>query len=420
MSRKVYLMSIFLNLVLFIDLTLSAALLSTTSGIYKGRTVNFEGISVQQYLGIQYARVERRFQRATPIVRNNDDVKNATSFAPFCKPTAGSCAGSSNSNTSKPFCTITYGVFLAESIPNEQCLFLNVFIPNREKPNRKQALFMWIHGGSGQMGTGNLFDGTILAALGDVIVVTFNFRLNIFGFLSSGDERLEGNLGLYDQALVLDWIYDNANALGVDRSRITVGGHSAGAPHAYYLGASPLNQGRIRRLILQSGSPFNIWSHLKAENAMEKFNLAASDNGCGHLESFTKKLTCLQQKDFNAIAEQEHHSYTSANHTNVVLAGNYMSQYQEKFSGNDPLSDVDVLVGSTDDEGRTCELNMNFYVSFSHLSLGIYVAVVPIMMEQNNQDSIVLNKINWTNVSLKFLTAMEPNKTCLHKSALEM
>ncbi|CAF5051748.1 unnamed protein product, partial [Rotaria sp. Silwood1] len=105
---------------------------------------------------------------------------------------------------------------------------------------------MWIHGGSSQVGTGNMFDGTILAALGDIIVVTFNFRLNLFGFLSSGDERLEGNLGLYDQSMVLDWIYENSEALGGDIERITIGGHSAGAPHAYYLAMSPFNRGRIR------------------------------------------------------------------------------------------------------------------------------------------------------------------------------
>ena len=63
---------------------------------------------------------------------------------------------------------------------------------------------MYIHGGSGQTGTRNVFDGTILAALDDIIVVTFNFRLHLFGFLSSGDENLENNDGLYDQSMVLD------------------------------------------------------------------------------------------------------------------------------------------------------------------------------------------------------------------------
>ncbi|CAF3896423.1 unnamed protein product, partial [Rotaria sp. Silwood1] len=170
----------------------SIPLLNTTSGIYIGHTVNYRDITIQQYL-------------------------------------------------------VTYGIFSITSSPNEQCLYLNVYIPINHNNNvRKKPIFMWIHGGSSQVGTGNMFDGTILAALGDIIVVTFNFRLNLFGFLSSGDERLEGNLGLYDQSMVLDWIYENSEALGGDIERITIGGHSAGAPHAYYLAMSPFNRGRIR------------------------------------------------------------------------------------------------------------------------------------------------------------------------------
>lgn len=348
-------------------------LLNTSSGIYAGRTVLFENVSVRQYLGIQYARVNKRFHRATPILRENDDIISATSFGPFCKPTAGTCMGNTNANVGNPSCLMNYGIFSMKSITSEQCLFLNIFLPEtRKRSRRKKAIFMWIHGGSGQIGTGNFFDGTVLAALGDIIVVTFNFRLNLFGFLSSGDERLEGNLGLYDQALVLDWICENAESFGGDVKRITVGGHSAGAPNAYYLGLSPLNQGRIRRLLLQSGSPFNIWSHLKAEDAMSKFNVVAEDNSCGNRRTFEEKLQCLEERDFNSIVEQEHHSYTSANHTNVVLTGDFMSQFREKFDFDDPLADVDILMGSTDDEGKRnvsikskCSYSTNFSQVFT-------------------------------------------------------
>jgi neuroligin len=216
----------------------------------------------------------------------------------------------------------------------------------------KKSIFMWIHGGSGQIGTGNLFDGTILAALGNIIVITFNFRLNLFGFLSSGDERLEGNLGLYDQSMVLDWIYDNSEVLGGDIQRITIGGHSAGAPHAYYLAKSPLNQGRIRRLILQSGCPFNIWSHIKANQAMERFDVVANDNQCGMMKTFEEKFKCLQEKDYQLIGEQEHHAYTSANHTNVVINGDFMNGFREELDWNDSLADMEILMGANDDEGK--------------------------------------------------------------------
>lgn len=325
--------------------------LKTTSGNYMGRTVNYHHIKIQQYLGIEYGRIKRRFDRAEPIIRQNDSIINATSFGPVCKPTISSCIINSDRYSFKTSCSVNYGIFSLTSSPVEQCLFLNVYIPSNNR-KRKKAIFMWIHGGSGQIGTGNVFDGTILAALGDIIVVTFNFRLNLFGFLSSGDERLEGNFGLYDQSIVLDWIHENGEAIGGDIERIVVGGHSAGAPHAYYLAASPFNKGRIRRLILQSGCPFNIWSHIAAEQALERFNVVAQDNLCDILSTFDEILECLREKDYHLMMEHEHHTYTGAFHTNVVVGGEYMNGFHGSLQSNDPLSHIDILIGSNDDEGK--------------------------------------------------------------------
>lgn len=368
----------------------SNGLLNTSSGIYLGRTVRYQNLLVEQYLGIEYARIIRRFDRAQVIRRDeNSSIINATTFGSICKPTISVCANNTNS------CTVSYGIFTSKFSADEQCLYLNVFLP--KKSQEKKSIFMWIHGGSSQIGTGNLFDGTILAALGNIIVITFNFRLNLFGFLSSGDERLEGNLGLYDQSLVLDWIYENSEALGGDKQRITIGGHSAGAPHAYYLAKSRFNQGRIRRLILQSGCPLNIWSHIQANQAIDRFNVVVHDNQCGTMGTFDEKMQCLRERDYLSIVEHEYHAFTSANHTNVVIHGDLMNGFRE----NQSLPDVDILIGANDDEGA-------------------YVAVVPILMESESQDTIMLHNVNYTELSLKFLAAMQPDKTCLHHEALQL
>ena len=331
----------FVLLVIFQSIP-SNGLLNTSSGIYLGRTIKYRNIFVEQYLGIEYARIARRFDRAQAIRRDdNHSIINATTFGSICKPTISVCANNTNA------CSVSYGIFTSKFSADEQCLYLNVFLP-KTNDETKKSIFMWIHGGSSQIGTGNLFDGTVLAALGNVIVVTFNFRLNLFGFLSSGDERLEGNLGLYDQSLVLDWIYANSDALGGDQQRITIGGHSAGAPHAYYLAKSRFNQGRIRRLILQSGCPLNIWSHIQASQAMDRFHVIVQDNQCGMMGTFEEKVQCLREKDYPLIVEHEYHAYTSANHTNVVMHGDLMSGFQE----NGSLPDVDILIGANDDEGR--------------------------------------------------------------------
>ena len=161
MSWKIFLFLIII-IFLFIDTRFSNAghLLNTTSGIYEGRTVQYNNIIVRQYLGIEYGRIRKRFDRAEPIIRQNDTIINATSFGPLCKPTAGSCSGNLGIYSSTNSCSVSYGIFFVKSYPAEQCLFLNVFIPVTNNKRRKKAIFMWIHGGSGQIGTGNVFDGT--------------------------------------------------------------------------------------------------------------------------------------------------------------------------------------------------------------------------------------------------------------------
>ena len=330
-----------LLLLLRVSFLVGQALLNTTSGVYVGRTIEYRQRTVRQYLGIEYARVTERFSRAEPIRRQNQSLIDATAFGQVCKSSGSVCS----SNASTTSCSVEYGIFAFKSISVEQCLFLNVFLPSTLTGEKKPVL-MWIHGGSGQIGSGSVFDGTMLAAVGDIIVVTFNFRLNLFGFLSAGDERLEGNVGLYDQSLVLEWIFENSEALGADPQRLTIGGHSAGAPHAYSLAVSPLSRGRVRRVLLQSGCPLNIWSFIRPNQAMERFQAVADENNCskGH-ETFDDQLQCLRQREFHLLVERDHFAYTSANHTNLVLHGDFREAVTDGA--------LDMLIGSTDDEGHS-------------------------------------------------------------------
>lgn len=321
----------------FFQLTLTEnPILKSSSGIYRGEEVFYQQRKIHRYLGIRYARISERFARAKPLERqSNDSILDGTQLGPICK--------SSGRNL-----LVQYGIFsLISPQIDEQCLVLNIFIPIDPKKERK-AIFLWIHGGSAQDGSGNLFDGTILSSRGDFIVVTFNYRLNLFGFLSTGDDELEGNLGLYDQALVLDWIEKNCDEFHGDRTRIIVGGHSAGASHAYYLALSPLNRGRIRRLILQSGSPWNHWAFISSIRAKKHFENIASQNGC----RTKNRLKCLKEVDFRSLFERGEPNYNTAEHTNVVLHGDFFREFQRELNGEDRLGDIDLLIGSNDDEGK--------------------------------------------------------------------
>ncbi|XP_070551781.1 carboxylesterase 5A-like isoform X1 [Ptychodera flava] len=114
---------------------------------------------------------------------------------------------------------------------------------------------IWLHGGAFFMGSGGThYDGTALAALGDIILVAINYRLGPFGFLSTGDEHATGNYGLLDQVLALQWVQDNIAAFGGDASKVTIFGESAGAISSEHLVLSPLTDGLFHRAILQSGT----------------------------------------------------------------------------------------------------------------------------------------------------------------------
>lgn len=142
---------------------------------------------------------------------------------------------------------------------SEDCLYLNIWTP-KEKREEPYPVAFWIHGGafSGGYGSELEFDGAKFCEKG-VILVTIQYRLNVYGFLahpwlSEESERgISGNYGLMDQIAALDWVYENIAAFGGDPSRITVFGQSAGSMSVQALVSSELTRGKIAGAILQSG-----------------------------------------------------------------------------------------------------------------------------------------------------------------------
>jgi para-nitrobenzyl esterase len=116
---------------------------------------------------------------------------------------------------------------------------------------------VYIHGGAFTSGSGALplYDGTSLASQGDIVVVTINYRLGVFGFLA--DDALGGSTaghqGILDQLAALHWVQDNIRAFGGDPDHVTVAGESAGSGSACIMGASPLAAGLVHGIIGESG-----------------------------------------------------------------------------------------------------------------------------------------------------------------------
>jgi para-nitrobenzyl esterase len=137
---------------------------------------------------------------------------------------------------------------------------------------------VWIHGGAFILGSGStaLYSGERLAAAGDVVVVTINYRLGALGFLdwralASGPERPPSNLGLRDQVAALEWVRDNIEGFGGDPDNVTVFGESAGAMSIGTLLGVPSARGLFHKAILQSGAAHNVSTEEKARRVAECF-----------------------------------------------------------------------------------------------------------------------------------------------------
>lgn len=145
---------------------------------------------------------------------------------------------------------------------SEDSLYLNIWTPAKTAEDKLPVLF-WIHGGAYNHGSGmeKEFDGEAIAAKG-VILVTINYRVNIYGFLAhpwltaENPRHISGNYGILDQIAALDYVVENIAAFGGDPANITVFGQSAGAMSVQTLISSPLTGDKIAHAIMQSGGGY--------------------------------------------------------------------------------------------------------------------------------------------------------------------
>lgn len=183
-------------------------------------------------------------------------------------------------------------------VVNEDCLYLNVWTATWPPASLKPVM-VWIHGGGNVAGSGN-GNGASLVSHG-VVLVTFNYRLGIFGFLAHPELTAEssdhgsGNYGLMDQIAALRWVQENIKKFGGDPENVTIFGESAGAMDVNLLMASPPAKGLFRRAIAESGSillDYGAMPLAKAEQQGVKFaELAGAGNSPGAVKKLREAST---------------------------------------------------------------------------------------------------------------------------------
>ncbi|SDQ35478.1 carboxylesterase/lipase family protein [Quadrisphaera sp. DSM 44207] len=216
---------------------MSATTVTTTAGQVRGRRSD----GVTTWLGVPYTAPPvgpLRFRAPQPVPRW-DGVR------PALEPGG---AAMQRARLSAPMTGLGSSV-------SEDCLYLNVSSPAADDARR--PVLVWLHGGAFTNGSGALYDGRHLAALGDVVVVTVNYRLGVFGFVDLAavtNADVPSNLGLRDAIAALEWVRENVAAFGGDPARVTVAGESAGSVLVSLLMVAPAARGLFRAAICSSGT----------------------------------------------------------------------------------------------------------------------------------------------------------------------
>ncbi|XP_045298752.1 liver carboxylesterase 1 isoform X2 [Leopardus geoffroyi] len=274
----------------------SPPVVDTSQGKVLGKHVSVEGFAqpVAVFLGIPFARPplgSLRFAPPQPAEPWNF-VKNTTSYPPMCSQDAVGGQVLSDLFTNRK-----------ENIPlkfSEDCLYLNIYTPADLRKKNRLPVMVWIHGGGLMVGGASTYSGLALSAHENVVVVTIQYRLGIWGYFSTGDEHSRGNWGHLDQVAALRWVQENIANFGGNPGSVTIFGESAGGISVSILVLSPLAKNLFHRAISESGVALT--TALVKKDMKDAAQQIAFFAGC---KTTTSAVTvrCLRQKTEDELLE---------------------------------------------------------------------------------------------------------------------
>ncbi|KAK8788052.1 hypothetical protein V5799_022171 [Amblyomma americanum] len=319
-------------------------------GLLAGKRITVSGKDVDAFLGIPYAEPpigNLRFEKPQPA-HAWEGTLQAVKKPPPCRQLDAPFLGGTRiyySNTSA-----------------EDCLYVNVWRPSSSCPHSescgaKLPVVVFIQGGAFQWGDSGLFlhDPSVFVAQADVVFVTFNYRVSMFGYLSAKNPDLPGNMGLWDQVLVLKWVQKNIDRFGGDPAMVTLRGQSAGAISAGLHAVSPQSKGLFKRIVMESSTPLSLFLTVTF-NVVGQFVSVANAHGCidnskDWREDTHSIVTCLKKVESDAIISKLKEE--------TAFKQMFPMVFGDEFFPNDPLNPEtyaslnvnEIMLGTTTDEG---------------------------------------------------------------------
>ena len=302
--------------------------------------------------------------------------------------------------------------------PSEDCLYANVWT-GAQSASERRPVIVWNYGGGFYTGSGSqpMYDGEALARKG-AVVVTYNYRLGMFGFfahpeLSKESGHGSGNYGMMDAVQVLRWVQKNIAAFGGDPNRVTIDGESAGAILVAALVGSPEGKGLFKRAIAQSGAFMGIsigktTTLAQAEQAGRKI---AEDVGASDLAAL-RALPAVELQEKGRTG-------------GLIVDGRYIPEDLSTIFSTGKQNAVDILLGSNRDEGtffvRPGTGNAKEFLARTHKRFGdlaeAYLKLHPADSDSESlasQLSGVRDEIGWHMRTWAQLQSQRGNKAYLY------
>jgi carboxylesterase type B len=341
-------------------------------GFQENISVNGEQKLISKFLGIPFAEStggQNRFRKPVPK-------------APFKGTFDANKEPAACFQQSEQFSALYKNVYGVSGF-SEDCLTLNIYVPHELRANDLLPVMIWVYGGGFTQGASSIYKPEALALFGNVIVVTINYRIGMFGFLRDPKGFFPGNQGLWDQHLAIKWVHDHIDSFFGYKDEITIFGESAGGASVIFQALYPGNEGLFKRVIAESGSAIAPW----AINNASKFEKYLYDKGCDP-NSNTLAL-CLQAKtpillqsnvtNFGPVIDGDFViaspiDIVNGNSTNTARARNFFAS-------------LDIIVGANDKDGAS--LFGLYQQALNHSDLDFNISkdefrntVVPILIDQ--------------------------------------